>query len=175
MPRVMVLGESRFDADFSDREIVEAFLAGNSLSSATFIKFTQAISGMRCGHTGYDERKVWEALIFHNYMRAYFQGQSRVRVKAEDRTHPANDENLQFVLKKYKPTHMIVWGKDNYKGLDNRLTKWSAESELPETGNIYCHTVIDGQKIFVTYVYHPSTGFSLDRWSSVLSEFLALR
>lgn len=175
LPRVMILGESRFDANFSDSDIVRAFLAGEGLSSGTFTKFTQAISGLHNTDCTYDSRQVWNRLIFHNYLRAFFEGEARVGVPPSVRRHPANDENLHAVFKKHEPTHMIVWGKGNYFGLDDRLTKWSAESHLPKSGHIYCHTMIEGRKIFVTYVNHPSVGFSSERWAPVLLEFLALR
>jgi hypothetical protein len=80
------------------------------------------------------------------------------------------------MLQKYKPTHCIVWGYANWEGIGVEGIEWGPEQPIPglADAHTYCSITVDGNKTLFSYVRHPSAGFSYDRWSEVLSAFLAL-
>ena len=61
----MIVGESRYDEEFTDRKIIQERLNGNR--SRTITNFVQAILGTRHWEPGYDETGFWNRVLFYNY------------------------------------------------------------------------------------------------------------
>jgi hypothetical protein len=64
-PRLLNVGESRYDEEFTDRKIIQERLNGNR--SRTITNFVQAILGTRHWEPGYDETGFWNRVLFYNY------------------------------------------------------------------------------------------------------------
>jgi hypothetical protein len=172
--KLLVLGESRYDEDFSDRKIIESQIAGDlpGRQRRTFTNFELAALGQE--HSEPDARAFWRKTAFYNYNRSFFPGGPRVRQSYRTRDNKQNVSSLRRVLQELRPTHVIVWGKTNWDSIDAG-SQWTLDAPLAGTQEIYCSTMIDGHTTLFTYVHHPSAGFSSRYWAPVLSQFLKLQ
>lgn len=173
LPRILVLGESRHDRDFSDREIIEHRIARSFVGGKqrTFTKFERAVLGPDCAEE--EILDFWRRTAFYNYNRTFFPGQARAKLDYRIRMSPENIVFSQKVLAELKPTHVIVWGKWNWDSLDVG-PPWIPDERIPGTNQVFCSTVVDGHTILFAYVRHPSSAFSPSKWNHVLSQFLKI-
>jgi hypothetical protein len=169
--RVLVIGESRYSDDHTDRDIIQWLLDGHR--HRTFTGFVQAATGARHWEPHYDAHRFWNGALFHNYNQTAFPGGAREPLLWQERMHPTNARLLREVLREWKPTHAIVWGFANWNSLVIEGEKWSEELLIPGTTEPYCTT--SGFDTLFTRIYHPSVGFNHARWSSMLKAFLAMR
>ena len=171
--RVLVIGESRYSDDHTDRDIIEWELAGHR--KATFTKFVQAVTGLRHWEPDYASarRDFWDRAIFYNFNTNWFPGGPRVPLLWPERMEKGNARTLREVLQRWQPTHAIVWGFGNWNSLAIEGEEWSEELRIPGTAEPYCKT--SGFRTLFARVYHPSVGFDHERWSAMLKAFLAMR
>ena len=79
------------------------------------------------------------------------------------------------MLLRYKPSNVIVWGEANWDAIAVVDTPWETDPPI-RCGDIDepCRSAtLDGHRSRFTRIRHPSAGFAYDRWSGLLSRFLA--
>jgi hypothetical protein len=170
-PGVMVIGESRYDEEYTDHRIVTSGAGGR-----THTNFIQAVLCKRHWEEDYDPSQFWSKAIFYNYHTTFFPGEPRIDPKLVEQDNVRNRKMLARMLMKLRPTHCIVWGKRNWESIDVDGVVWSPETDIPALDNShpYCYAESREHKTLFTYVKHPSTAFSFDHWTRVLSAFLAI-
>jgi hypothetical protein len=175
-PRLLVLGETRFDARFTDREIIMGQLGG--VPHLTFTNFNQAVLGLRRWAEGYDAatRAFWQRTLFANYNTTFFSGATRHLPPREARLDPQNARLLRDLLTTYKPSHAIVWGEENWATVAVADAAWRDEAPVATAaGEDPCRSVaLDGARTLFLRVKHPAVGFAYERWAPPLAAFLAL-
>jgi hypothetical protein len=168
--RLLVLGESRYDEEYTDKQIVRDHL---SEGGKTFTNFVQAATGLRRWEEAYDPRAFWERTIFYNYNVTFFPGKPRAALSWSRRACQENTKMLRKVLEKYKPTHAIVWGKKNWDSIKVDGANWTSEKPIPGAReHPYC--MVDGHSTLFARVKHPSGGFAFYEWAPMISAFLRL-
>ena len=174
-PRLLVLGESRYDEEYTDKKIIESLIRGDRIR--TYTNFVQAVVGKRHWEEEYDQVAFWERTIFYNYLTNFFPGRPREAPPWDQRVDPQNQRILKSMLQTYKPTHCIVWGYDNWETIEVEAAEWGPEQPIPGLvdAHKYCSMDVEGNVTLFSYVVHPSTGFSYDRWRAVLSAFLSMK
>jgi hypothetical protein len=171
--KLLVLGESRYDEDFTDHKIIKCQIDDDFTGGQrrTFTNFELAI--LARGYSETDRTTFWRRTIFYNYNLSFFPGKPRVHLKYEEREKLKNGEVLQKMLTKFRPTHAIVWGKTNFDSIvtgpvwKNRTIPRSAEPCFVAT--------VDGNMTLFTGVHHPAAGFSSKYWHPIVKAFLALK
>jgi hypothetical protein len=173
VPKLLVLGESRYDEEFTDRKIIEWRIARKFEGGQrrTFTNFERAVLGQE--HSEGDARAFWNRTAFYNYNRSFFPGAPRVNLSYRTREKLQNAGSLRSVLGQLKPTHVIVWGLTNWDSIDTG-PRWKDDA-IPGSQEPCGYATIDAHRIFFTRVQHPSAGFSSRYWAPVLSKFLAER
>ncbi len=171
--KLLVLGESRHDQDFTDREIIEWRIAGklSGRKRRTFTNFERAVLGQE--QLDADVQSFWNRTAFYNYNGSFFPGGPRVDPSHRIRANPQNVGTLRTVLRELKPTHVIVWGFANWNSIDAG-SPWTPDKRIPGAQEPYCSTTIDDHTILFTRVRHPSAAFVSRYWAPVLSQFLQL-
>jgi hypothetical protein len=173
-PKLLILGESRWDEEFTDTKIVEFQIDGGRIRTHT--NFVQAVLGKRHWEEGYDPISFWRKSIFYNYNTAFYPGKARVPPGSTARAEVQNHRMLRKMLEKYEPTHCIVWGFANWHSIAVERAKWEPERPIPGLSDSWSYRSIttDGHPTLFSHVRHPSAGFSFARWSTVVSAFLTL-
>jgi hypothetical protein len=174
-PKIMVLGESRYDEDYSDNQIIEDQTKG--CRQRTHTNFLQAVIGTRYWEDGYSPLAFWEKSIFYNYHTEFYPERARVPMDGETRDGQQNRKILRCMLDSFKPTHCIVWGVGNWKSIAIDGINWGPDLSLPgvDVSHPYRSIALDGCATLFSHVRHPSAGFAHARWKSVLAAFLALK
>lgn len=174
-PKLLVLGESRYDEEFTDREIIEERVKGHR--ERTYTNFVQAISGRRYSEPDYDEPSFWQRVVFYNYNTTFFPGKARVPLSWQGRLDPENPRMLRAVLLKWKPTHVVVWGMCNWESLRVESEEFSAPRPIPGAMTEPYRTIaVDGCASLFARTHHPSwQGFSYTRWAAMLRAFLTMQ
>jgi hypothetical protein len=170
-PSILVVGHSRYDSDYSDRRIIGGVLAGKT--SGTFTKFTKAMLGCRHREADYDDRKAdfWNSVTFHNWNTTFFPGGARTTIPKEERRHEQNTQLLLEVLRRYKPSHAVIWGLENWTDVCTGISE--TDGLIPGTGGHY-YMQTEGFSTIFTWIVHPSAGFNYERWIPMLKAFLAM-
>jgi hypothetical protein len=156
--KLLVLGESRYDEDYTDQTIIQTKIDGQR--KQTFTDFVQAALGKHHSDPEFDAAAFWNKTIFYNYL-FFFPGGPRIPVAEKMRANKENWRTLERMLETFKPTHCIVWGVGNWRSIEPNLRKRSP---------LY-FTEVKGHKTLFVYVKHPSTGFSFDKWTLCLRTF----
>jgi hypothetical protein len=174
-PRVMVVGEARYDVRVTDREIILGKLRGTR--HLTFTNFQQAAVGKRQWEPGYEAAAIafWERTLFYNYNTTYVPGTDRLPPPREVRAQPQNARVLRAMLAAYRPTHTIVWGEENWLSMAVADTAWEEAPPLGiGTAAEPCRrATVDGHPILFTRVAHPAASFAFERWAPLIAGFLA--
>lgn len=167
--KLLVLGESRYDEEFTDRRVIQTQISRGFPGGQrrTFTNFERAVLGQE--HSEAERQGFWRRVIFYNYNLSIFPGKPRVRVEYKRRENPRNSMILQRMLTEFKPTHAIVWGKTNWDSIDTG-PNWE-DGAIPGSGV----ATVDSHAILFMFVRHPSSGFSSEYWHPVLMQFLAVR
>jgi hypothetical protein len=175
--RVLVIGESRYDEYYDNKCIIAGVPARGG--GGTFTNFMQAALGVH--HSELRYRKAvsgfWDKAIFYNYLIGFYPLGPRKTPPRRIRYDKRNRRALLHVLKTYKPTHAIVWGKQNWQALwvDRHAWRWEGFLRGPRPDCEFCSVVVDRHRTLFTFVKHPSAGFSSTRWHPMLKRFLALK
>lgn len=172
LPRVLVLGEAQLEAPLSDRDCILRQL--RAAPDLIFTNFAQAVLGKRHWEEGYRNavRAFWERTLFYNYNVTHAPRPGAGSLSAAVRSSPVHARLLHEMLDRHKPTHVIVWGDDNWRTVAVAGAAWQEEADL--LGEPCRSIVIDGHRTLFTRVSHPSAGFDHERWAALLSHFLSL-
>ena len=175
---VMIIGESRYDNEYDDFCIIEGVLKG--VGGSTFTKFMQAILGIHHSEVRYPSAvcAFWDKVIFYNYNTTFFSGGARISPSWRVRCDKRHERALLYMLRTYRPSHVIVWGKGNWDSLAVERHRWKFEGYLhggPRPDCEFASIVVDRNRSLFTFIQHPSTGFSSERWYPILTRFLAFR
>lgn len=165
--RLLILGESRYDKEFTDRRIIRE----QGHCKPTFTKFVKAALSKQQSMSPTECKVFWKKTLFYNYNVTLFPRGPRVPLQYEQRECIQNRQCLRLVLQKFKPTHAIVWGFMNYDSLMVDGADWSSEEHILDSDAKFCHVTIDGHMTLFTWVRHPSAGFSINYWAGVLKAF----
>lgn len=176
-PKVLVVGDSRYSRTYHDRRIVQDQVEGRR--DPVFTKFTQAVIGKQTSAPGYetDARAFWNGALFYNYNTTFFPEQAGTRLDGAARSDPQNARVLQEMLRAFRPTHAVVWGFANWNSIVQG-SGWAQAGHVPGlTTQEPCRAMsVDGHTTLFAGVQHPSSPeFRFERWSPVLSAFLAVR
>ncbi|MGD0945822.1 MAG: hypothetical protein ABSA52_00210 [Candidatus Binatia bacterium] len=173
-PKLLILGESRWDEEFTDTKIIEFQIDGGHFRAHT--NFVQAVLGKRHWEEGYDPIAFGRKSIFYNYNTSFYPGRARIPPEHGERAEAQNPRMLRKMLEMYKPTHCIVWGIANWRSVAVEGAKWGPDQAMPglADGWPYRRITIGSHTTLFSHVKHPSAGFSFARWSAVLSTFLML-
>ena len=173
--RLLVIGESRYDEEFTDRQIIQERIDGNR--HRTFTNFVQAATGIRHWELDYDEPGFWKRVVFFNYNTIFFPGEARIPLPWDERMKAENGRLLREVLQEWKPSHAVAWGSANWESLVVEGMEWPATASIPGYATEpYCALPIDGVTTLFARIFHPSLqGFSYERWHPMLKAFLAMK
>jgi len=114
----------------------------------------------------------WNNVIFHNWNTTFFPGGAREPIPVEERQHPQSTQVLFEALRRYEPTHAIIWGKETWIDVCAGISE--TDGTIPGTGGHY-YMQNDGFGTLFTWIFHPSVGFSYERWMPVIKAFLAMK
>lgn len=169
----LVLGESPYDEDFTDRQIIESQIERDLPGGQrrTFTNFERAVLGQE--HSEGERKSFWRRSIFYNYNLSFFPGGPREPVEYGKRENAENGIILQRMLTRFRPIHTIVWGKANWESIDIGPV-WK-DSIIPGSAEPYSAAKVKGHTTLFTRVHHPSSGFSSRYWRPILKAFLALK
>lgn len=170
--RILVLGESHYCQNESDAvpSITTDVLRGAFDANAefegymnTYTKFARALDGTDMSRT--EQEKVWQRVIFYNYVQFPIAGTRMSPTVEEFR----NSEEAFFeILEKYRPEAVIVWGKRLY----NNLPKGGEQGPDVKDVETWVYSLNDGTKVHLLPITHPSAGFSPEEWHEVIVDFL---
>ena len=178
--RIMVLGESHIadpdspeindDANFTT-EIVEWYLDRKESPRwmNTFTKFEKALAGKELD--GDEEKKVWNSLLFYNYL------QTTAAHAREDRTREEFDNSADAffeVLNHYEPEYIIAWGTGRLYNFTPG-TNWQPAEPISfdgVTGKTGTYQLDNGHLVKALFINHPSVPFSWEKWHEVIKLFL---
>ncbi len=177
--RVMILGESHYGEDGEGftcdmtQAVLKIYLEYRLNKNGkhqrwmnTFLKFERSLVDRKT--EGKESEKIWNSLIFYNYLQEPMSGPRKVGTKEQYK----NAENAFFeVVEDKQPEYIIVWGKRLY-------------NSMPMDGWKHCSIIeVDGKKtaqgiyttcnnVKVMAVNHPSSAYSWSYWHKVIGKFL---
>lgn len=165
--KILILGESHhcnpgeasenFTSDVMKKHLYEE-------SYSTFTKFERSLVGHE---TDCDERiKIWNSLIFYNYLQ---EPMSDVRLAGTREQYRDAESALFAVLEKYQPEYMVVWGARLWDYIPTNNWVGKTPMNIGDFSVMHGEYLLSGNKRVKTIrVYHPSSGYSWDRWYKVL-------
>lgn len=164
--KVLVLGESHYsDEELPEeemhsftREVLKLFLEAEERQNwmRTFVKFERALAN--CITDKEDSKKIWNHLMFYNYLQNMIQGP---RLAGTTEEYERSVKPFLEVLKSYRPDYIIVWGKRLFENLSESSM---GDKYVQDKGVAGCFYSIDGYEGKVIPVNHPSVGFAWDYW-----------
>ena len=171
----MVIGESRYDEEFTDKQIIQELVNGNR--HKTFTNFVQAAIGTRYWEPDYNESGFWNRVLFYNYNTTFFPGGARIPLPWNERMNSQNAQLLREVLREWKPSHAVAWGLENWESLVVEGADWAETETIPGTvAEPYRAVTVDGFTTLFARTPHPSwQGFSYEKWRPMLKAFLAMK
>lgn len=131
---------------------------------STYLKFERSLVNHET--TPEESRKVWDSLLFYNFLQVAMQGPRQAGTPEQYR---AAAGPFFSVLNQYQPDLLIVWGKRLWTNLPD--VDWCDGPDIQVDGyqvdNGY-YRLENGRKVRVICVYHPSVGYSWDYWNKVI-------
>lgn len=138
-------------------------------SHNTYIKFEKSLSGKECFESVQERRNFWDKYIMYNYVQNALSKARKSPTKSEFHN---SQKSLFYVLEKYKPQLVIVWGKRLWNNLPKELRNCSSFGSKQSNVKVYNYT--SGGKVYFTYIYHPSyQGFKWKDWAKYLTLFIS--
>ena len=141
----------------------------------TYLKFERSLKGKET--TPEESHEIWNSIAFYNYLQVPMSG-AREPGYATDYK---NAENAFYeVINKLQPDLIIVWGvrlfeklpgiKDGWIWGDLLEFEWdNGQKKIINNGY---YLLKNGKKSRVIAVYHPSAGYSWERWHKVIASQL---
>lgn len=187
--RVMVLGESHYcgegcadcgsltnhaECAAFTNNVVAAYLDENSSAREpwmnTYLKFERSLVGHETDWA--ERRQIWQSLMFCNYLQVAMDGACEGGINEQ---YALSAPAFYELIDKYRPQRIIVWGKQLWGKLPED-GRWRAGKPImidgyeAPTGSYALGGGAGEARIMA--VYHPSVGYSWDRWHRVIEEFL---
>ena len=181
--RIMVLGDSHYcgegckdcgqslncECNGFTSDVVRAYLDPYNEREGwmpTYLKFERSLVNHET--TPEESEKIWNSLLFYNYLQVAMQGPRQAGTPAQYRTAA---EPFFSVLDEYQPDLLIVWGVRLWNNLPGERWEDGAQKKLDgyEIQNGY-YRLANGKKVRAICVYHPSAGYSWDYWYRVIME-----
>jgi len=131
---------------------------------STYTKFIRALSGEQIKRA--ESNDWWQKLMFYNYVQEPLTG---ARVVPSDEQLIASVDPFKAVLKAYLPDVILTWGKSLYQILPGFGGK---KVESIDGNGVWIYN-IDGHKIYVLEMTHPSVGYSWEYWHEVFEQLWA--
>ena len=172
--RIMVMGDSHYGS-VPSHDITQQVMAWYLDPTVeregwmnTFLKFERSLVGHETSQA--ETQQIWQSVIFYNYLQVLLSGP---REAGTDRQYKDSSAAFYHMLNNYQPDTLIVWGKRVWQKLP-----WEGWTEgetiyvddYPIDNGTY--TLLNGHRVRVVCVYHPSVGYSWDYWHRVISRFL---
>jgi hypothetical protein len=186
--KILVIGESFYCSEEEavatlTTNIVEDYLAirkgeyrkNNGGWTNTYLKFERSLKGKETNPE--ESRIIWNSIAFYNYLQVPMSG-------ARESGSPIDYKNAEKaffeVLNKLQPDLIIVWGvrlfqklpgiKEGWIGCDLLEFDWD-NGQNKKINNGY-YQLKNGKKSRVVAIYHPSVGYSWDKWHKVIKSQL---
>lgn len=110
---------------------------------------------------------IWNSLIFYNYLQ---EPMSDVRLAGTREQYRDAESALFAVLEKYQPEYMVVWGTRLWDYIPTKNWGGKTPMNIDELPVMHGEYLLSGDKRGKTIrVYHPSSGYSWERWYKVLN------
>lgn len=180
--KILVIGESFYCSEEEavatlTTNIVEDYLAirkgeyrdNNGSWTNTYLKFERSLKGKETNPE--ESREIWNSIAFYNYLQVPMSG-------ARESGSPVDYKNAEKaffeVLNKLQPDLIIVWGVGK---LFNNLPedRWTWGKPLNVEGrdiNNGYYQLNNKNEVRCIAVYHPSVGYSWDKWYKVIKSQL---
>ena len=137
-------------------------------SHNTYIKFEKSLSGKERFESINERRFFWGKYIMYNYVQ---NAQPKARRSPLKNEFCNSQKSFFYVLEKYKPQLVIVWGKRLWNRLPKELRVCSSLGSKQTNVKEYNYT--NGGKVYFTYVYHPSCQrYKWAEWAIYLASFI---
>lgn len=182
--KILAIGESFYCSDEDIKKLPEGtsltdkvvkdylairngeFRDNNGRWTNTYLKFERSLKGKKT--TPEDSQEIWNSIAFYNYLQVPMSG-ARESGTPEDYKE---SENAFFeVIEELQPELIIVWGVTKlFYSLPEE--KWTEGEDLIVDGNHVkngYYQLKNEKSSRLIAVYHPSTGYSWNRWHKVIS------
>lgn len=175
--RIMVLGDSHYCADPAEevpsltRDVINYYLDPSSANEGwmqTYRKFERSLVNRET--TPDDSIRIWNSLLFYNFLQVPLSGPRVAGTTAEYR-----DACQPFfeVIDTYQPEVIIVWGKRLWDKMPTE--RWTSSADVVYDNyaiqNGY-YSMAGGSRAKTFYVYHPSAGYSWDWWYNAIMKVI---
>lgn len=138
-------------------------------SHNTYIKFEKSLSGKECFESIQERWDFWDKYIMYNYVQNALSKARKSPTKSEFYN---SQKSFFYILEKYKPQLVIVWGKRLWNNLPKELRICS--SLYSKQTNVKEYNYVNGGKVYFTYIYHPSCQrFKWKEWAKYLALFIS--
>ncbi len=132
----------------------------------TYRKFERSL--VNKGTTLEESNEIWESIAFYNFLQI---AMNEARESGTREDYLDGQPAFLEVINELQPELIVVWGVTKlYKYLpeDGWIEGERLEIDGYNVKNGY-YVLRNGQKSRIIFVYHPSTGYSWDRWYKVIS------
>lgn len=180
--RIMVLGDSHYcgtpcgccgvsptKCNRFTTDVIEAYLDPTCEREgwmSTYLKFERSLVNHE---TTLDEsRKIWDSLLFYNFLQVAMQGPRQAGTPEQYRSAAGP---FFSVMNQYQPDLLVVWGVRLWNSLPSE--HWIDGIDMKIDGysiNNGYYQLSNGKKVRVICVYHPSVGYSWDYWYKVIMQ-----
>ena len=163
-PRILFLGHSHYGDEEHDPDphLTNSVIAGHLERGGLpfFTKLAQLGTGLPAHEI--DLQNFFERIAFMNLLQGTLEGP---RMAAPSESLARDVAILAMLLKRLKPTHIVMLGNDVWSALNNSgHLLLDLQDEPYRSGSI--------EKIPAFLCRHPSGGFSSEKWARQLGAFL---
>ena len=180
--KILVIGESFYCSEeeavatLTDKTVNDylairngEFRENNGGWTNTYLKFERSLVGEET--TPEDSQKIWNSIAFYNYLQVPMSGARESGLPIDYK----NAETAFFeVLNDLQPDLIIVWGVGKlFNNLPEDRWTWgkSLNVEGMDINNGY-YQLNNKNEVRCIAVYHPSAGYSWDKWHKVIKREL---
>lgn len=136
-------------------------------SHNTYIKFEKSLSGKESFESIQERWNFWDKYIMYNYIQNALPKARKSPTKSDFYN---SQEFFFYILEKYKPQLVIVWGKRLWDNLPKEVKICSSLN----SEQIKEYKYVDGNNAYFTYIYHPSCQrFKWRVWAKHLTSFIS--
>jgi hypothetical protein len=186
--KILILGESHYVKSLSENirsltnKVIRRYMDKNQKFEGwmnTFTKFEKSFHGYNISQK--EEKSFWDHVAFYNYIQEPMKA-DRMRPNKEQFNKAI--EPFFELISALKPDIIIVWGRRLYKKLpvSNKLLvngeKGASLRDVKDKElDTWIYTLNDNGKekqIHVVGIYHPSAGYSIERWYNIIKQSFSL-
>ena len=152
--------------DFTYNTIMDYLNGCQDKWTQTYKKFERSLVNKET--TPEDSIEIWQSIVFYNYLQVAMNGP---RKSGSPDDYKEGQIAFLEVIEELQPELILVWGVSKlFYALPE--DKWTEGEELIVDGysvkNGY-YQLKSGKKARCIAVYHPSVGYSWDRWNKLIS------